>query len=104
MGRPVLARWVSRSLAVAKASLKKISVQQVVSWWARAARLAKTRVRWREERSPVDSLRRRTVMSVSSVRASSSGLRIWRRYASAFGVDSIEGMGSRRHSGRMREC
>lgn len=68
---PVFARYSSICFAVAKASSKKISVQHVVSWWARDARLAKAVVSSREVSSPEESLRRRTVISVSSVKASS---------------------------------
>jgi len=100
---PVLDRYSSISLAVVKASLKRISVQHVVSWWASAARLANARVSSREDRSPVDNFRSRMVMSVSSVRASSVGVRCWRIYGSAFGAELMVGMISRRHSGGIRD-
>lgn len=45
-----------------------------------------------------ESLRRRMLISVSSVRASSAGVSMRRIYASAFGVDLIDGMVARRHS------
>lgn len=72
---PVLSKYSSNFAAVAKASSKRISVQHVVSWWARAARFANARVSSNEESPPDDSFRSRMVMSVSSVRASSAGVR-----------------------------
>ena len=99
---PVFARYSSICFAVAKASSKKISVQQVVSWCASAARLANALVNSSEDSSAEESLRRRTVISVSSVSASSAGVSMRRIYASASGCVSAEGTGERRHSGGMR--
>lgn len=56
-----------------------------------------------EESSPEASRRRRAVIFVSSVRASSEGDRSRLMYERAFGVESIDGIGERRHSGGMRE-
>lgn len=100
---PVLFRYSSIFAAVAKASSKRISVQHVVSWWARAARFANARVNSNEERPPEDSFRSRMVMSVSSVRASSAGVRHLRIWGSASGAESTEGISARRHSGGIRE-
>ena len=99
---PVFARYSSICFAVAKASSKKISVQQVVSWCASAARLANARVNSSEDSSAEESLRRRTVISVSSVSASSAGVSMRRIYARASGCESAEGTGDSRHSAGMR--